>query len=58
MYLEHLWKLYGFPTSILSDTEPQFTSGFWPAAPDWTLSIHSHSHPDRQDNQENQLHLE
>lgn len=29
LYLHHVWKYHGFPTSIVSDRGPQFISEFW-----------------------------
>jgi hypothetical protein len=29
LYVNHIWKLHGLPTSILSDRGTQFTSKFW-----------------------------
>ena len=29
LFLENIWKLYGLPSSIISDRDPVFTSKFW-----------------------------
>ena len=29
LFLENIWKLHGLPSSIISDTDPVFTSMFW-----------------------------
>ena len=29
LFLENIWKLHGLPSSIISDSDPMFTSKFW-----------------------------
>lgn len=29
LYVQHIWKLHGLPTTIISDRGPQFVSAFW-----------------------------
>jgi hypothetical protein len=29
LYLKHIWKLHGLPTTVVSDRGPQFVSDFW-----------------------------
>ncbi len=29
LFLQHIWKLHGLPTTIMSDRGPQFVSEFW-----------------------------
>ena len=31
LFLNHIWKLHGFPRSIITDRDPKFVSAFWRA---------------------------
>jgi hypothetical protein len=49
LYIDHVWKLHGLPTSIVSDRGTQFTSKFWKPlckALKITVAISSAFHPE------------
>jgi hypothetical protein len=49
LYIDHIWKLHGLPTSIVSDRGTQFTSKFWKSlckALKITVAMSSAFHPE------------